>query len=184
MLARIVLGVVFGGGIGLAVGCLGRSAGGQCPILCNPYVATGVGVVLGLVLASRGADAGTYADRLNLRQLTSAEQYRQAAADSAAPLLVEFYTRGCPYCVKQMPVLDAVARRYAGRAAVAVLNAGSVPEVAADEGIRAVPSALLIQDGRVVARLEGYKGEDELDALLDSHLAAGTPAAGAQGARP
>lgn len=130
MLLRIVLGVGVGGGIGLAIGYLGKSAGGQCPIACNPYISTGLGVVIGLIFASRGGTADALVQSPNVLKLASDEQYRQA-----------------------------------------VLNARQAPAATAEQGINAVPAALLIKDGQVVEKLTGLKSETELAALLDGHLA-------------
>jgi len=170
MIARIVLGVVIGGGIGLAVGSLGRSMGGQCPIACNPYISTGVGVLVGLILASRGGTAESFIESANIAVLGSDREYADLVAGAEGLLLVEFFTNNCPYCVKQMPAINAIADRFAGRVQVAVANARRLPGTAEREGIRGVPSALLVRGGQTVARLVGYKPESELVSLLEDHL--------------
>ena len=40
MVLRIVAAVLIGGGVGLAVGLTSSRLGGQCPLMCNPYVST------------------------------------------------------------------------------------------------------------------------------------------------
>jgi thioredoxin 1 len=172
MLLKVVLGVVLGGGIGLAIGYAGKSMGGQCPIACNPYVSTGLGVFIGLLLASRSGGAGALIESPNVLKLTSAEQYRQAVNDPDKAVLVEFYTDGCPWCAKQMPVINRIADRLAGSLLVATADARQVRTIVAQEKIEGFPTMLLLKGGRVVERIVGYKDSDELMALLKSHLPA------------
>ncbi len=169
MLLRIVLGVVLGGGIGLAVGYAGKMMGGQCPILCNPYISTGLGVMVGLLLASRSAGASSLMTGEHLVHLQSEEAYRRIV-EQPGVALVEFYTEHCPSCVKQAPVISALADRYAGRAKVAVADARKLGGIAAELGIRAVPTTVIYKDGEAAATLQGAKPEDVLAGEIETLL--------------
>lgn len=52
MTVRLIIGAVMGGVLGYAfywfIGC----STGTCPITSNPWISTGYGVILGLVIAS------------------------------------------------------------------------------------------------------------------------------------
>ncbi len=182
MVLRIVLAVLLGGGIGLVVGLIGKSAGGQCPIACNPYVSTGLGVIIGLVLASRGGSVDAMPHSANLVQLETQARYEQTVSAPGQVVLVEFYTSQCPACRAQLPTLNALADRFAGKATVAVANAAALNAVATREGIEAVPTMLVFKDGKLVETLVGLRKEKELSALLDKHL--GAPASASAGASP
>jgi len=173
MITRIVLAVLLGGGIGLAIGMVGRSAGGQCPILCNPYVSTGLGVLLGLILASRSGSVSALPRSQNLVSLDSEASYRQTVA-AGKVALVEFYTNQCPACRAQLPELNALADEFAGKATVATLNAGRLSAVTKAEGIEAVPTTLIFRDGRCVETVVGMRPAKELARLLEKQLAEST----------
>ncbi|MGD8240736.1 MAG: thioredoxin family protein [Armatimonadota bacterium] len=175
MALRIVLAVIIGGAIGLGVGMAGRALGGQCPLLCNPYVATGLGVVVALLLASRAGGAEALLTSENLVRVDSPETYERAVGPSAGVALVAFYTRHCPSCHRQLRAVSRLADRFAGRATVAVVDANAVPAVAGEEGIRAVPTMLLYRDGEQVRRFSGVTDEEELAARVDELLETSEP---------
>ena len=176
MLLRIVLSVALGGGIGLAIGLIGKSMGGQCPLACNPYVSTGLGVIIGLIIASRSDAVGAQVQSPNVVRLASDAQFREVVSQARGPVLVEFYTSSCPYCVKQMPAINSLADRYAGRATVAVANARTLRETAAEQSVTAVPTALVMSGGQVVEVSHGLKSEKDLAAMLERHLQGEGPA--------
>jgi thiol-disulfide isomerase/thioredoxin len=158
---RIILAVLVGGGIGLAVGMLGRSTGGQCLILCNPYVSTAVGVMVGLVLAARSEPAELEPPGASVQPLDSEAAFEEAVSGPGAAA-VEFYTARCPACRAQMPALAEAADRFAGRVSVAMVNAHSVPGAVRRFRVRGVPALLLFRDGELVGRLEGRHSAEEL----------------------
>ncbi|UCH33549.1 MAG: hypothetical protein JSV65_13390 [Armatimonadota bacterium] len=52
MALRIIAGLAAGGGAGFALHLFAtRVFGGGCPLTCNPYMAVGLGVVVGLMWA-------------------------------------------------------------------------------------------------------------------------------------
>jgi thioredoxin 1 len=163
---RIITSVVLGGGIGLAVGLAFKSAGGQCPLLCNPYISTGLGVFIALLLASRSQTVPGLDASENLIQVASAQQY-DALIGSEGPVLVAFYTSHCPACHRQMPDLARLADDKVGRARVAVVNARKLSGVAARENIKAVPTLLLYRAGQLEKRIEGLTGAKDLAKMLD-----------------
>jgi thiol-disulfide isomerase/thioredoxin len=179
MVLRIALAVLVGGAVGLTVGLVGKSLGGQCPLACNPYVSTGLGVVIALILAGGTGSVDALPRSRSLLAIDSDDAYRQAVSGTGKVTLVEFYTRYCPACRQQLPVLNVLADRFAGRAAVATVNASELSELAGREGISAVPTILVFRDGRRVETVVGFRNEPELTALLERHSgrAAGTESA-------
>ena len=170
MVLKIAVAVFVGGGLGLAVGLLSRGMGGQCPLMCNPYVSTGIGVVLALMIASRGGASGTAPASDHLAVPASEADYRRLVDDPQGVVLVEFYGAHCPACRRQAPAIVALADRFAGRATVAVVDAGSLRAVAQAEGVTAVPTMLVYRNGERVEALVGLTEEAELADLIEGYL--------------
>lgn len=85
-------------------------------------------------------------------------------------VLLEFVTSGCGICASMEPVLGAVARSAPG--VVATVNAGLVPDLAAEFGVRRVPTLVVLRDGEEVARLDdGFQSAETLVDLLETHAA-------------
>jgi thioredoxin 1 len=68
------------------------------------------------------------------------------------------------------PVLDELAQEYDGRIKIAKADIDSQQELAAQYGIRAVPTLLLFRGGQVVEQIVGVRGKRELKASFDRVL--------------
>ena len=83
-------------------------------------------------------------------------------------VLLEFVTSGCGICASMEPVLGTVARSAPG--AVAIANAGFVPDLAGEFGVRSVPTLVVLQDGTEVERLDdGFQGAETLVEVFETH---------------
>lgn len=85
-------------------------------------------------------------------------------------VLLEFVTSGCGICASMEPVLSGVARSAPG--VVATVNAGLVPDLAAEFGVQSVPTLVVLRDGEEVARLDdGFQSSETLVDVLETHAA-------------
>ncbi|PCR88937.1 thioredoxin family protein [Natrinema ejinorense] len=85
-------------------------------------------------------------------------------------VLLEFVTSGCGICASMEPVLGGVARSAPG--AVAVVNAGLVPDLAAEFNVQSVPTLVVLKDGAEVARFDdGFQSAETLVDALKTHAA-------------
>ena len=77
----------------------------------------------------------------------------------------------CGPCRTLAPVIDALARAYAGRVRVAKLNVDENPGVASRYGIQGIPTLLLFEGGHLRDRLVGMQPRATLEAWRESRLA-------------
>lgn len=87
------------------------------------------------------------------------------------PVLLDCWAPWCAPCRTQAPVIDTLARSYAGRVRVAKLNVDENPGVAARFGIQGIPTLLLFDGGRLRDRLVGVQPRPALEARLEALLA-------------
>jgi thioredoxin 2 len=87
------------------------------------------------------------------------------------PVLVDFWADWCPPCRQMAPVLDELARRRTDVRVVKVDTANGA-SVAARFGIRSIPTLVLLERGREVARFSGAVPAPQLAHWLDQSLAA------------
>lgn len=82
--------------------------------------------------------------------------------------LVDFWAPWCGPCRMLSPVIDKVAQDYADKANICKVNTDEQEELAAQYGIRSVPTILFFKDGQVVDQIIGVSSEQALKEKIDS----------------
>jgi putative thioredoxin len=91
-------------------------------------------------------------------------------ASRQRPVLVDFWAEWCAPCRSLMPVLEKLASEYGGRLIVAKLNTEEEQSIAAQFGIRSLPTVQLFMDGRPVGQFMGALPESQVREFLERHL--------------
>jgi thioredoxin 2 len=96
----------------------------------------------------------------------STSDFDQVVAGSDVPVLVDFHADWCGPCKMMAPLLDDMARSRAGEVLVAKIDTDRNPEIAARFKIAGIPTLIVFQDGREVAREVGALPKPRLEALI------------------
>jgi len=94
------------------------------------------------------------------------------------PVIVDFWASWCQPCQAMAPVLEKLVRELAGQVLLAKVNADEQPEIAAQFGVRSLPTLKLLREGRLVDELTGAQTETALRQWLAPVLADSDPQAG------
>ena len=89
---------------------------------------------------------------------------------SAQPVLVDYWAEWCGPCKMIAPILDEVAKDYAGRLNVAKMNVDQNRDVPAKFGIRGIPTLMIFKDGQLAATKVGALSKAQLTAFIDASL--------------
>ncbi len=89
---------------------------------------------------------------------------------SATPVLLDFWAEWCGPCKMIAPILDDVAKEFAGKLKVAKINIDENQQTPAQFGVRGIPTLMLFKAGAVEATKVGALSKSQLVAFLDSHL--------------
>ncbi|MDR2215557.1 MAG: thioredoxin TrxA [Nevskiaceae bacterium] len=103
---------------------------------------------------------------------TTDASFDQDVLKSAEPVLLDFWAEWCAPCKMIAPILDKAAMSYQGRLKIVKLNIDENPQTPPKFGIRGIPTLILFKNGRVEAQKVGAMSESQLNAFLDSNLAA------------
>src|SRR5437763_9134514 len=89
---------------------------------------------------------------------------------SSTPVLVDYWAEWCGPCKMIAPILDEVAKEYAGRLKVAKLNIDENQATPPKYGIRGIPTLMLFKNGAVEATKVGALSKSQLTAFIDSNI--------------
>jgi thioredoxin 1 len=75
--------------------------------------------------------------------------------NSTTPVLIDFYATWCGPCKMMAPVIDEIAKDYAGKLKVVKIDVDEAGETAASMGVTAMPTFVVVRDGQEVWRRLG-----------------------------
>ncbi|EBH0959565.1 chaperedoxin [Salmonella enterica subsp. enterica] len=86
------------------------------------------------------------------------------------PVLFYFWSERSQHCLQLTPVLESLAAQYHGQFILAKLDCDAEQMIAAQFGLRAIPTVYLFQNGQPVDGFQGPQPEEAIRALLDKVL--------------
>jgi putative thioredoxin len=86
------------------------------------------------------------------------------------PVLVDFWADWCAPCRMLMPILAKLADEHAGKFLVAKVNTEEEQALAAEFGVRSLPTVQIFKDGRAVDQFMGALPEGQVREILERHL--------------
>ena len=164
----LFLGVLIGGAIGAGLGYFGKCSSGSCPLTANPYRGAIYGAVMGALLVSVMSPKLTQrAESSNIVHIDNEADFKTHVLDKRGICLVDLFSNRCPPCKILAPTISSLAERYAGRVTVCKVDLDRVPSVAHRYAVRAIPTVLIIKNGKEIKRLVGLRPKAEYVTLLD-----------------
>ncbi|KAL9245109.1 hypothetical protein vseg_018797 [Gypsophila vaccaria] len=98
--------------------------------------------------------------------------WKELVLGSPVPVLVDFWAPWCGPCKLISPVIDELAKEYAGKITVFKLNTDESPNVATQYNIRSIPTFLFFKNGERIDSVIGAVPKSTLTEKIDKYLAA------------
>jgi thioredoxin len=88
--------------------------------------------------------------------------FEKTVLQSTLPTIVDFWAPWCGPCRSVAPVLDKLAKEYAGQLLVTKVNTDDNPEWAQRYNVQGIPTMLFVANGRIIHRQTGALPEPML----------------------
>ena len=88
-------------------------------------------------------------------QQVSDDSFEREVLQSDLPVLIDFWAPWCGPCKAIAPIVDDLAKEYAGRLKVVKMNVDDNPRTPSRYGVRGIPNLILFKGGQVRDQIVG-----------------------------
>ena len=96
--------------------------------------------------------------------------FKTDVLDSSEPAVVDFWAEWCGPCKMIAPALEEIASEMGGKVKIAKLNIDENPELAAQFGVRSIPTLMLFKGGEVADMKVGAAPKTALSAWIGGNV--------------
>jgi thioredoxin 1 len=97
--------------------------------------------------------------------------FQSDVLDAKEPVVVDFWAEWCGPCKMIGPSLEEISNELGGKVKIAKLNIDENPELAAQFGVRSIPTLMIFKDGQVADTKVGAAPKTALSQWINGAVA-------------
>jgi len=97
--------------------------------------------------------------------------WKSEVLEAKLPVLVDFWAPWCGPCRMIAPIVEEIARDYAGRLKVGKVNVDENPEISRAYHIQSIPTLMIFKNGQIAERVVGALPRPMLEKAITPHVA-------------
>jgi thioredoxin 1 len=105
----------------------------------------------------------------NVREISDTD-FQTQVLKATIPTLVDFWAPWCGPCKSIAPVLEELAKEFAGKIQIMKLNVDENPRTPSQYNVRGIPNLVIFKNGEVVDQIVGAVPKDQLHAALSKAI--------------
>jgi thioredoxin 1 len=100
----------------------------------------------------------------------NSDNFKTEVVQSDMPVLVDFWAPWCAPCKMIGPIIEELAGDFDGKVKIGKVNVDNNQQLAADFGIRGIPTVMLFKGGESINSFVGLKSKEDLAAALNGAI--------------
>ena len=95
------------------------------------------------------------------------DNFESEVLQSETPVLLDFFATWCGPCRMLSPILEEIAKEYAGKIKVCKVDVDEEPELASAFRVQSIPTLVAFKEGKAINMAVGYRKKEDLLAMFN-----------------